>query len=182
VIQLDLAQKETRSSMEIGRRELLTGLAAVAVAGSVPALQAITASVASLGRMYTYGDTDTLELYDAAREVLFRSLWHIDLTDYDTGTFRHVATGLTFITDHDRPAILYRVRQIETGATVDTAAARIIGVAAFHLCSFAALAGSFRQQFGENGAFFMHHDDDPDSFHPWRRMLTDAPPLPRVAI
>ena len=162
---------------ELDRRAIITGLAAIAVAGF-----AAPASVAQLfhaGRTYAYGHADTLALYDAARLVLFNSLWHVELTGFDEGIFRHVESGLMFVTDHDRPAIPYRVRQITTpAAPVDDAEAAIIGVAAYHLCGYAALAGSFRREFGDRpGAFFMRHDSTPEGMFAWQRHLADAPPL-----
>lgn len=67
--------------MEIGRRELLTGLAAVAAAGVAPALpDSAAATIAPL----------------TPREAILDGLWHLDMPAAGRFYLRHLNSGFTF--------------------------------------------------------------------------------------
>ena len=138
----------------INRREVVTGHAAVAAASALPAFPACAAPVAlpRFARTLTEFDEETRTLREAARLLNLRDLWHVEwpikLTGFDSGIFRHVESGLVFVSDHERQPttgdyLVLRIHQLATpAATVDPAHELLIAVAAFHL---AALTTMFRQ-------------------------------------
>src|SRR5712692_12067987 len=86
--------------MEIGRRELMTGLAAVAVAGVALVLPA-----SAVPYMVRY-----------TRDVVLSSHWHCDEPIFNHVIIRHLETGLTFVRrplPDDRYAMALAAGEIE---------------------------------------------------------------------
>ncbi len=129
--------------MEIGRRELLTGLAAVAVAGVAPALPVLATPRRSVAPVRA---TRTGLLFDnrywgfpegADSDLVFdvgqNSTWYYHTFPDDTeGVLRHVATGLTFVTvpvpRNEPPEV--ELLHLGSALAVDSSQLAIIGYAA----------------------------------------------------
>jgi hypothetical protein len=147
--------------MEIGRRELLTGLAAVAVAGVTSGLPV---RAAALDR----------------RSVVLGSIWHYHEAEANQITIRHVPTGLTF---QRRPteADQYALALVGAPPPMDATTIAIIGRAARFVSLHACMIWSCRPK--HKGAIFFRYRPDADPDDPYYDPLTeDAPPLPRVPL
>jgi hypothetical protein len=152
-------KKLSRGMSNLGRRELLTGLAAVAVAGVVPALPA---NVAALTR----------------RGVALRSRWHYHEPVANELTIRHLDTGLTF---QRRPteADQYSLALVGDPPPMDAAAIQTIGRAARFVSLQALLVLTCRPE--HQGAVYFRYRPDADPEDPYYDPITeDAPPLARV--
>jgi hypothetical protein len=142
--------------MGVGRRELLTGIAAVAVAGVIPALPT---SASVLDR----------------RSVVLGSLWQYHEAKTSRIIIRHVPTGLTFqrrATEADR----YAVAPVGIQPTIDAATIATIGSAARFVSLQALLISSCRPE--HKGAIYFRYRPDADPDDPYYHPITeDAPPL-----
>ncbi len=141
--------------MELDRREVVTGLAAVAVAGVVvPALPASAAPLVRYGRAFTPYDSEADRLVRSARRIFWTSRWHVEIHG-TAQTIRHVDSGgQTFATD---PELAY---------------------AALYCQPRASWAYSRRLMTDKgDGAFFLYASNTPIP----RLVTEDAPPLPRFA-
>lgn len=142
--------------MGIGRRELLTGIAAVAVADIGPALA---------------GPSPVLD----RRSVVLRSLWHYHEVEPNRLIIRHVPTGLTF---QRRPteADKYAVARIEIPPLTDAGAIATIASAARFVSLQILLVLTCRPE--HQGAVYFRYRPDADPDDPYYDPITkDAPPL-----
>ena len=143
---------------EFDRRAVLTGLAAIVVAGVVPALPA--------GPALT------------RRGVVLRSRWHYHEPVANELTIRHLDTGLTF---QRRPteADQYALVLVSAPLPVDATAIGTIGRAARFVSLHACMVLTCRPE--HQGAVFFRYRPDADPDDPYYHPLTeDAPPLPRI--
>lgn len=153
--------------MEVGRREILTGLASVAVAGIAPVI---------LARGIPYAARYT-------RDVVLNSHWHCDEPIFGHVIVRHLETGLTFVrrpSSDDRRAVALASGEIDQHA-LDAQTVQIIGHAARWVGLWFPLVLTCRPQ--HQGAVFFRYRPDADPVNPYYDPITeDAPPLPRFAI
>lgn len=151
--------------MTIGRRELLTGLAAIAVAGITPVLRA---SAVPYTARYT-------------RDVVLNSCWQYEEPICNHVIVRHLETGLTFVRrprPDDRYAMALATSEIEPPA-LDAQTIQVITKAARWVSLWCCLALTCRPE--HQGAVFFRYRPDADPADPYFDPITeDAPPLPRV--
>ena len=183
--------------MEIGRRELLTGIAAITVAGVVPALpntdlQTPTRFLRSFIGAQRAGYRRTISLV---------SHWHYDQSVDGDIMVRHLETGLTFIrpsseandvvldapfddndafaeflADHFEATVIPLPDAFAKAYPYGLAFSLIHRVAAFIALS-ASMVLMCRPQ--HQGAIFFHYRPDADPDDPYHDPITvDAPPLP----
>jgi hypothetical protein len=147
--------------MEIGRRELLTGLVAFAAVGVVPVLPAAAAPAGpTIHRLFLYDDDEAIRwqfsevisdpFYAYSIEQLIpSSLWDFDAhlnfdSDKRLFSLRHVASGITFRQIHPHTAAFrfdyWDMAAAERPTWVDTTDIAIVGDGA--VC---ALAGILRR-------------------------------------
>ena len=97
----------------LGRRELLTGLAAVAVVGVAPPLPASATPIASrlvrTGHSYAWRSDDPRELVTATFKTAMTSRWHVDMRGSDDVTYLHVPSGFHFVVYPRRDIELLRL-------------------------------------------------------------------------
>jgi hypothetical protein len=150
----------------LGRREILTGIAAVAVTGVA------VAGVASSLPIRAAAPLDR-------RSVALGSIWHYQEAEFNEITIRHVPTGLTF---QRRPTEVdqYNLALVGASPPLDAAAIATIGRAARFVHLHILMVLTCRPE--HQGAVFFHYRPDADPDDPYYDPITeDAPPLPRFA-
>jgi hypothetical protein len=165
---------------ELDRRTVVTGLAAVAVAGvAVPTLLAAAAPLVRIGRAYTPEDSEADRLVRSARRIFWTSPWHVHIHSPIEQTFRHVDSGgVTLATDPNEPEHVWFVRRFrEQPQKYDHLAD--LAYAALYCQPRACWAYGRRLLMDgrDEGAFFLYASDTPIP----RLVTEDAPPLPRFA-
>jgi hypothetical protein len=185
--------------MEIDRRELLTGLAVVAVAGIVPALP-IRAAVPPLRRFDfnwrpTYSCWRLHEDTAAAVRALRNSVWLYDIDQQRPAivparwSIRHLASGLTFRQSLPlmRTSAMLDLDCIETRSSFIPSYDEIhpVGYAAYEVVTAVkALERNQAVSFASNtGAILIRYADcEPDHplDSPFPLSFEDAEPLPRI--
>jgi hypothetical protein len=167
-----------RPMTTLDRRTLVTGLAAIAVAGVTPALPASAAPLIRTGLVFRRGEY----AFDWSEDILQTALserWHYQQWGFPDHTICHCATRLMFTCERGRTDGIELIRA--AGATVvplDEAELDHIGHAARHASVLAGLPGLRRKDDeGRDGAFFFWHRDE--DIH--QITTEDAPPLPRFA-
>jgi hypothetical protein len=162
--------------IEFDRRAIITGLAAVAVAGVTPALPASAAPLIRTGLVFRRGEY-AFDWSEDFLQTALRSRWHFQQWDYPDRTICHCATRLMFTLERGRTDGVELIRA--AGATVapcDEAGLDLIGHAARSASVLAALPGLCRRDKRDGAFFFWHSDGDIHQI-----MTEDAPPLPRFA-
>jgi hypothetical protein len=150
----------------IDRRQLVTGLAAVAVGFAAPSLPPVP--LVRTGLTFRSGDYAYGWKQDFASKA-FYSLWQLDAWDEVASTIRHCDTGLIFATQFTHTELL-----LPAAMTLPTDAEMIDTIG--HAADLASVFARFRRH-KHAGAFFYTNEGDDEH----RRTITaDAPPLPRV--
>ena len=164
--------------LEFDRRTVVTGLAAIAVAGVTPALPIRAAPLERSGLIFRRGSY-ALGWSEAYRQTALSECWHFQQWDYPDRTICHCATRLMFTTERGRTDGVELIRAAgATAAPRDEAELDLIGHAARVASVLAALPGWRRENDeGRDGAFFFWHRDG--DIH--QIITEDAPPLPRFA-
>jgi hypothetical protein len=164
--------------IEFDRRAIITGLAAVAVAGVTPALPASAAPLIRTGLVFRRNEYKFVWSEDILQTAL-RSRWHFQQWGYPDRTICHCATRLMFTLERGRTDGVELIRAAgATAVPLDEAELDRIGHAARRASVLAALPGLCRKDDeGREGAFFFWHSDG--DIH--QIMTEDAPPLPRFA-
>jgi hypothetical protein len=164
---------------ELDRREVISGLAAVAVAGVVtPSIPTSAAPLVRYGLAFTPDDSEADRLVRRARRIFWTSRWHVEIHSPTEQTFRHVDSGgQTFATDPDEPENIWFIRRVRARPyQIDHLAD--LAYAALYCQPRACWA--YRRRLltdGREGAFFLYASDTPIP----RLVTEDAPPLPRFA-
>ena len=164
--------------MRIDRRQLVTGVVAIAAAGVSPtnATPPIPLLVRS-GHSYRWrSDYQPLHLITATFETAMCSRWHVDMRGPDDVTYLHVPSDSYFAIYPDRPNDVWRMCAPEAlplpfHDSYMKLSGRAVVFAHFNSIALA------RGRRGRDGSFIV------DFQHPRYAELVceDAPPLPRIA-
>jgi hypothetical protein len=183
--------------MEIDRRAVVTGLAALAVAGRVAAMPALATPRRSVtpvcatrtGLLYDnryYGFPDDADGVDLVFDVGQNSTWHYHTFPDDTeGVLRHVATGLTFVEvpvpRNEPPEV--ELLHLGSALAVDSARLTIIGYAA-QTSAMTGFLDSLKDRrrllpHSQQAFYFRFLDEEPDDDDedPQWTIRQPAPPL-----
>jgi hypothetical protein len=164
------------------RRQVLTGVASVAVVGVVPPVVAQPAPFVRIGRAFTQDDPecDDDDMMEQAGNIEVDSCWHVHIHSRTTKTFLHVESGLLFASDPREPFDVYLVHR--EGADVPSMPRSQIALIAYAVTfcdQLATLTHRNRAALGKTGAFFLFREDCGGTRS---NRNTDAPPLPRVGL
>jgi hypothetical protein len=161
---------------EIDRRAFVTGLAAVAIAGVVPALPAAAAPLVRVGLPFRRSDY-VPDWFEDSIMTAYNTLWHVQRHSFSEWTIRHCDTGLMFATDPRAAFDVSLARPADAPPlSLDPALLDMVGNASRYVRTSAGFAAMRRQAEGREGAFFMHFHGG----HTGRPTTADAPPLPRI--
>jgi hypothetical protein len=188
-------KKLSRGMSNLGRRELLTGLAAVAVAGVAPAaatslpaelavaLPLPSAPLACARRAFSPRDLGgalrRLSRFEGSRWV---TGWHCHVHTFAHRTLRHLASGLTFATDPRNPAnrvsdTVWLVVPEGVEPPPYTSELLLIGHAARDVSVASGVVNYLQRHSGDRRPRpFFYHCEGGQSLYDEE----DAPPLPRV--
>jgi hypothetical protein len=167
--------------MTVDRREVITGLAAVAVAGfaccTLPGRAA--PPLVCVGRPFAKDDPEAIRYFLESHDPAWNTGWHCHVHNFAQRTLRHRASGLTFATDPRNSGVVSDAVWLARPADAPivppyTPELFMLGYAARRIRLFAGMAEwNRRNKEGREGAFFLHdYGDEWDT--------EDAPPLARV--
>ena len=162
---------------EIDRREVITGLAAVAVAGVTPALAESTPPPAFIRtRFHSVWRPDRHPVvWSASYRVVMDMRWHVDIRGDHDATFQE-SRGVVFAVYPERPGVIWLMRPADQeifpiyhGGGLSVV---VTGLAAalHHSRAPACLPD------GRRGSFFIENEGS-EYYAP---LVTAAPPLPRI--
>jgi|SRR3981081_644675 hypothetical protein len=152
----------------IDRRQLVTGLAAVAAAAAVPVLRASAAPVVPTGVIFRLG-AYAYGWSEAIPHTALNSIWQFQAWDCFTTTIRHCSTSLTFATDFRESELV--VVSPDQLLPVDERTLHIIG----HAADMASIFARPRRMRHEGAFYYAYHNGLPDD-----ALTADAPTLPRL--
>jgi hypothetical protein len=163
------------------RRQVLIGLATVAVAGVVVSpVVAEPAPFVRVGRAFTQDDLecDDDDMMEQAGAIEVDSRWHVHVHSQTTKAFLHVESGLLFASDPREPFDVYLVQREGADApAMPRSQIALIAYAVTFCDRRATLAHKSRAARGKKGAFFLFTEDSGGTLS---TRYKDAPPLPRV--
>jgi hypothetical protein len=161
---------------DLGRRELLTGLAATAAIGLAPILPASAAPLVRAGTIFRRGEY-ARGWSEAIVQTAIRSRWHFQKWGLHERTICHCDTDFMFATELRRTDGVELIRAADAPPLpVDETTLDLIGHAAQLATVFAAMAGWHRENDeGREGAFIYSYRSDRLCLY----VTEDAPPLPR---
>ena len=173
--------------MHIDRRQVVTGLAAVAVTGVAPALPAMPLPQhVRYGRAFTPEDSEADRLVWSARRIFWTSRWHVHLHSPTEQTYRHVDSGgVLLATDPNKPEHIWFVRRFREGPErveylQDLAYAALYCQPRAHWAYGRRLMQEghrLTEDGGDGSSFFLYASNTPIP----RLVTEDAPPLPCFA-
>jgi hypothetical protein len=154
----------------IDRRQLVTGLAAVAAASALPSFPACAAPPVPTGLTFQLGEY-AYGWSEAISETAFGSVWQVQPWGGCAYTIRHCATGLTFASSYTQTELLFL--PADPPLSVNPVLLDTIG----HAADLTRTLASFRSRY-HAGAFF--YGLPLGSPYPWMKTTADAPSLPRL--
>jgi hypothetical protein len=162
----------------IDRRQFVTGLAAVAVAGFASAARPGSAApLVCVGRAFAKGDPEAFpRVYDFEASGLATG-WHCHVHSFSERTLYHRATGLIFATAARDPAAVWLARPADALPVPPYTPELVrLGHAARYIRISAGVVDHMQRNSGDGRRrpFFLHFENDEYFFE------DDAPPLPRV--
>lgn len=167
--------------MEIDRRQLVTGLAAVAVAGLAPALSASAAPVRATPTGILFNGIKDWRGLDLDFDAQQAALWHYQaFGDGFSGVVRHLPDGFTFVIDHQTRDGIPHVELLDfVGAPSSPNECLIVtGYAARSIADTARLWGYGRFHLPYNDrAIYVWHPADEQETCPGLTTYCPAPPL-----
>jgi hypothetical protein len=162
------------------RRQVLIGVASVAIAGVVHPVVAESAPFVRVGRAFTQDDPecDDDDMMEQAGAIEVDSRWHVHIHSATTKTLLHVESGLLFASDPRERFDYYLVQRKGAAApTVPRSQIALIAYAVTFSDRRATLTHKGRAARGKKGAFFLFTEDS-DGMRFTR--CEDAPSLPHV--